>query len=63
VPENVEKLSSEESKMINENMINLFIEATKINQNDPELYTSLSVLFFIKRDYEGAVRFFKEALK
>ena len=39
------------------------MDAIKLNKNDPELYTSLSVLYFIKRDYDGAVQFFKEALK
>ena len=63
MPEQSANLKSEDIKAINQNMINVFMEAIKINKDDADLYTSLSVLYFINREYDGAVQFFKEALK
>lgn len=47
---------------MNQNLINVFDQAIKIGGNDPDLYSAMAILFFIKRDYETAIELFNKAL-
>jgi hypothetical protein len=40
---------------MNQNLINVFDQAIEIGGNDPDLYSAMAILFFIKRDYETAI--------
>jgi peroxin-5 len=47
---------------MNQNLINVFDQAIKLNQNDPDIYSAMAILFFIKREYNVAIDLFNKAL-
>lgn len=47
---------------MNQNLINVFKEAINLNPNDPEIYSAMAILFFIKREYEVSIDLFNKAL-
>lgn len=65
IPENLigKSITMEEIKNMNQNMLQHFEQARASNPQDPELATSLAVLYFIARDYKASVSLFNEALK
>ena len=47
---------------MNQNLINVFDQAIKINANDPDIYSAMAILFFIKREYNISIDLFNKAL-
>jgi len=48
---------------LHDQVTNMFMEATKVNPNDSDLYTVLGVLWHISNDFEKAIDAFKNAVK
>jgi peroxin-5 len=65
IPENLvgKSINMEDIKAMNGRLIEHFEKARSVNPQDPELATSLAVLYFVARDYKASVSLFNEALK
>lgn len=65
IPENVvgKSINMEDIKAMNARLIEYFEKGRAANPQDPELATSLAVLYFVARDYKASVSLFNEALK
>jgi len=48
---------------LHDQVANMFMEATKVNPNDSDLYTVLGVLWHISNEFEKAIDAFKSAVK
>lgn len=65
IPDNIQDqitFSMEDVKSMNQNLISVFDQAIKMNQNDPDIYSAMAILFFIKREYPVAIDLFNKAL-
>ena len=65
VPETTDNknLNVDDIRTMNARLIEKFETAKSMNPQDPELATSLAVLYFVARDYAASVNLFNEALK
>jgi lipoprotein NlpI len=47
---------------MNQNLINVFDQAVQLGLNDPDIYSAMAIMFFIKREYNVAIDLFNKAL-
>lgn len=56
------KVTTEEVKMYNQQLVDQFMRAKQLDPSDPGLHSALAVLFFIQRNYDASVDCFRQAL-
>lgn len=65
IPENIQDqitFKVEHVKEMNQNLIDIFDQAVKMGTNDPDIYSAMAILFFIKREYGVSIDLFNKAL-